>query len=236
MLPSLISELDKAHYHHEPTESPLFSAHGIAHGFIGKQAIPLKCHHLQQVHGAKVVQATDATAYDATVRSQADGLFSRSPADVLAIKTADCLPVLFYAPGFIGAAHAGWRGLTQGVLSSVVEQAKRQGVSPATLYVAIGPAIAGESYEVGPEVVMALHHPLLHLNHMEVALCLTKLKKWHVNLKLAAHISLLNLGILPHQISVSLIDTFMDERFYSFRREGKQQGSNWSWIQLPKEP
>ena len=82
----------------------------------------------------------------------ADAAITAVPGVVLSILTADCMPVLFCAQdgSEIGAAHAGWRGLAAGVLERYRSRAMRTPPSRLILcIVALGPAIAASSYEVG---------------------------------------------------------------------------------------
>ncbi|MCR8916533.1 peptidoglycan editing factor PgeF [Marinobacter panjinensis] len=99
---------------------------------------------LNQVHGthvAELPQPGQVTA-DACVTSQ--------PGAVCAVLTADCLPVLFCDPssGRVAAAHAGWRGLCDGVLERTLEHLG----NPASVLAWLGPAIGPEQFEVGAEV------------------------------------------------------------------------------------
>ena len=83
--------------------------------------LPSAPHWLQQVHGTGVLRV-DAPPGDGP-EPVADAAVTSTPGVVLAILTADCLPVLFAARdgGEIGAAHAGWRGLAAGVLEATVQ-------------------------------------------------------------------------------------------------------------------
>src|SRR6218665_1428838 len=69
-----------------------------------------------QVHGADVLRLTEAHAQPGRESTQADAAVSTTPGVGVAIQAADCLPVLFAAPGGVAGAHAGWRGLSGGVL------------------------------------------------------------------------------------------------------------------------
>jgi hypothetical protein len=85
----------------------------------------------------------------------ADILYSDDPALAIAVQAADCLPLLFAdsRTGAVAAAHAGWRGLAQGVPSSAVRTLEEQfGSRPSDLVVAVGPSIGACCYEVGDEV------------------------------------------------------------------------------------
>lgn len=86
-------------------------------------------------------------------RPEADALVTDRPGLILAVTTADCVPVLFAdaEAGVVGAAHAGWRGAVSGVLEATVEAMERLGAARDGIVAAIGPAIEQQSYEVGPE-------------------------------------------------------------------------------------
>jgi polyphenol oxidase len=101
---------------------------------------------LQQVHGVNVVQA-DRTEGEPI----ADGAFTRMAGTVCAVQIADCLPVLLCdrAGTCVAVAHAGWRGLSAGVLEQTVSAL---GVRPHELMAWLGPAIGPRKFEVGADV------------------------------------------------------------------------------------
>ena len=101
---------------------------------------------LRQVHGTAVADA--ATAPVGTV---ADAAVSLARGRVLAVLTADCLPVVFCHPAgeALGIAHAGWRGLAAGVLEATVRALH---APPAQCVAWLGPAIGAAAFEVGDEV------------------------------------------------------------------------------------
>ena len=113
-----------------------------------REHLPADPHWLKQVHSARVVEA----GRDANL--EADAAFTRSPATVCAVLTADCLPVLFcdHAGSVVAAAHAGWRGLAGGVLEAAVAA---MGVAPDDVLAWMGPAIGPRAFEVGDEVRQA---------------------------------------------------------------------------------
>ena len=98
-----------------------------------------------QVHGAAV--AVVDTPWPPGTGPRADAMVTRRPGLGLGIITADCAPVLFAAPGVVGAAHAGWRGALAGVLEAVVAAMGGQDVQAA-----VGPCIGPASYEVGADL------------------------------------------------------------------------------------
>jgi len=84
-----------------------------------------------------------------------DALVTPDPATVLAVTVADCVPVFFLdvVQGAIGVAHAGWRGVVNGIVGATIRtMVEELGVRPGNLLVATGPAIRGPRYEVGPDV------------------------------------------------------------------------------------
>jgi polyphenol oxidase len=107
--------------------------------------LPSEPRWLTQVHGINVMNL------DAPLPGPADAAFTTQAGRVCAILTADCLPVMFTtaAGDRVGAAHAGWRGLAQGVLEALVQAMD----APASqLLVWLGPAIGPKHFEVGEDV------------------------------------------------------------------------------------
>ncbi len=102
---------------------------------------------LRQVHGTGVAALTVAPAR----ALEADGAVTAIPGVVLAVLTADCLPVLACGGDgrHIGVFHVGWRGLLAGILERGVAAMP---VAPEDILIYLGPAIGPEHFEVGPEV------------------------------------------------------------------------------------
>ena len=119
---------------------------------VGRRAL-VKLVTLYQIHSAPHACAVDATPWETTSRPQADAMATATPGIALGILTADCAPVLFADPqaSVIGAAHAGWKGALGGVIESVLAAMEKLGADRARIAAAIGPCIAQENYEVGPE-------------------------------------------------------------------------------------
>ena len=111
---------------------------------------------LRQVHGITV--HTEAVAPCDGTWPEGDLLATDRHDVALAVRTADCVPILYADPrtGAVAAVHAGWRGTVAGAASRMVEVlAARFGSRPEDLIAAIGPCVGPESYEVGQEVVDA---------------------------------------------------------------------------------
>jgi YfiH family protein len=109
---------------------------------------PARLVSVHQVHSPNVARIDAPFAGE---RPKADALVTRAPGLGLAILTADCAPVLFadIDAGVIGAAHAGWRGALAGVLETTVRAMREVGAR--RIAAAVGPTIALESYEIGPD-------------------------------------------------------------------------------------
>jgi YfiH family protein len=120
----------------------------------------------RQVHGAgvRVVGEPDAGSGafgldDATGGDPGtDALVTTSPAVILAILTADCLPVVLHDPvaGVLACVHAGWRGTVAGVTAAALAAMQDLGSHPSDVIAGLGPAVAADRYQVGPEVHQAV--------------------------------------------------------------------------------
>ena len=112
---------------------------------------------LMQVHGVDVVRLERT---DTRTVPTADAAWTDRPGLACAILTADCLPVLLADDDgtCVAAAHAGWRGLSAGVLELTMA---RLPVPPPSLSAWLGPAIGPDAFEVGQDVVDAFvaHNP-----------------------------------------------------------------------------
>jgi polyphenol oxidase len=113
----------------------------------------------RQVHGAEVLRVTAGGLGAGPPEAKpplgdADGLVTADPGVVLAVLTADCVPVLLADPaaGVVGAVHAGWRGLAAGVVEAGVAAMAELGADPGSCVGLVGPAAGGCCYEVGADV------------------------------------------------------------------------------------
>ncbi len=114
--------------------------------------------HARQVHGA-AVRVHGRGAPGLLVTEPCDGHATRDADVLMAVTTADCVPVSVVDPKRRAAAllHAGWRGAAAGILErGVAVLAERAASRAADLHVHLGPSICGRCYEVGPEVFEAL--------------------------------------------------------------------------------
>jgi polyphenol oxidase len=101
----------------------------------------------RQVHGTRVIALDEAPGDDGAIE-EADGVVTRAPGVAALVLTADCVPVALAAPDAVAMVHAGWKGLSGGVLEAGVAALAATG----PVHAAIGPAAGACCYEVGPEV------------------------------------------------------------------------------------
>jgi YfiH family protein len=182
---------------------------------------------LRQVHGTGVAQLGPLAG---AAEPLADAAVSHIPGTVLAILTADCLPVLFCADDGreIGAAHAGWRGLAAGVLEATLTQLE----TPAQRLLAwLGPCIGPASYEVGEEVRAAFVDRFPGATTCFEA---TRPGHWTCDLAGLARQRLRLAGL--DRIHGGGFDTHADPRFYSYRRDGARSGrfASLIWLAGPR--
>lgn len=165
---------------------------------------------LEQVHGVNAVDVASTTDV-----VQADASFADQPNQVCVVMTADCLPLLICNKQGtkLAAAHAGWRGLKDGVIESTIAALQE---NPDDVLVWLGPAIGPDAFEVGDEVRQQFID-----EHAEAAQAFVQNKPghWLADIYQLARIRLKQMNI--HQIYGGGFCTYTDkERFYSYRRDG----------------
>lgn len=179
---------------------------------INQFSLPSAPHWLRQVHGTQVARIV--AAGEGADEPEADAAITSAPATVLAILTADCLPVVFAAEdgSEIAAAHAGWRGLAAGVLESTVAALQ----TPAERVMAwLGPAAGPQAYEIGEEVFDAF---VSRDAQAQTAFVATRPGHWRVDLYALARQRLRDAGV--HRIHGGGLCTITDpQRFFSHRRD-----------------
>ncbi|MBL8527764.1 MAG: peptidoglycan editing factor PgeF [Burkholderiales bacterium] len=165
---------------------------------------------LRQVHGTAV-----ADALRDRPGCEADASFTHTPGRVLAVLTADCLPVLLAEEtgAAVAIAHAGWRGLATGVIERTVAAL---GTEPANLLAYLGPAIGPHAFEVGNDVRDAFVRTDAQA---AAAFQPTPSGKWLADLYALARLRLAKIG--TSHVYGGDFCTFGDaSRFYSYRRDG----------------
>ena len=168
---------------------------------------------LNQVHGATVLRSDDPAFGENP--PDADASISSAANEVIAVRTADCLPVLICTKACdeIAAAHCGWRGLAAGILANTVAAMQ---APPAELIAWLGPAISQAAYEVGDDVREAF------VAADETAAACFKANdrgRWQADLYGLARLKLAAAGVT--RTYGGGFCTFTDsDRFFSYRRDG----------------
>lgn len=187
---------------------------------------------LDQVHGADVVRLRPGWHDDNAPK--ADAAVSTDPELAVAILVADCLPVLFTAPGGVAGAHAGWRGLAAGVLeNTVAELCSATGCEPRDVKAWLGACIGPQAFEVGAEVVAAFGREALPRDQPGFLYRPRPEPRWRADLPLLAGERLGRAGVT--QVSGGAWCTLTDaSRFFSFRGEalGRPRGRMAACIAL----
>ncbi len=188
-------------------------------------ALPGPVHWLRQVHGVAVHRVGAGT--DPAAAVEADAAVTDAPGQVLAVLTADCLPVLLCdrLGTCVGAAHAGWRGLAAGVLEATVAAMP----APADRLLAwLGPAAGPAHYEIGEEVRAAFVDPDAGA---AAAFVPTRPGHWRVDLYALARRRLAAAGVTA--VSGGDRCTLGEPgAFFSYRRDGRTgRMAHLAWIQ-----
>lgn len=168
---------------------------------------------LNQTHSTRVIELPYAGD-----DLNADATYSNQPNQVCLVMTADCLPVLFCSKNGdeVAAAHAGWRGLCDGVLEQTVKAFK---CDPSEIMAWFGPAIGPKAFQVGQDVVEQFVAQDPQAREAFVA-DPESADKFLGNLYQIATQRLNKLGI--SQISGGEHCTYFEaERFFSYRRDDK---------------
>jgi YfiH family protein len=188
---------------------------------ILRAELPAEPAWLTQVHATRAVDAARVD-HDAPP-PVADASFTTARGVVCAILTADCLPVLLCdaAGRTVGAAHAGWRGLADGVLQATVETMRAAGAGELMAW--LGPAIGPARFEVGPEVLEAFLAGADDAGAAALRACFLPLAnrpgKYHANLYSLARIALAAVGV-GRVAGGDFCTVSNSGRFYSYRRDG----------------
>lgn len=180
---------------------------------------------LNQVHGSKVLHLKPEWARQDAKVQKADACISTTPGLACAIQVADCLPVLFAAPKAVGGAHAGWRGLADGVLEhTVTAMCEATACAPGEIQAWLGACIGPEAFEVGADVLTAFGvEPRPDLGAAQSQLFRYQPNaagepRWRANLPALAALRLRAAGVT--RLSGGRWCTWSDpSRFFSYRRE-----------------
>lgn len=179
----------------------------------------------KHVHGTRVWRVGE----DLPDPPEFDGLVSDRPGVILGAFAADCIPMIFAdpIPRVCGAAHSGWRGTVAGVAANVVARMQELGARPERIRVALGPSIGPCCFEVGPEVVDEFRRRFGDV----AGLVVVGPRKDHIDLRVASRRVLEEAGVAAEHIDATPPCTrCQPERFFSYRRDGREGGVHMGFI------
>lgn len=186
---------------------------------------------VKQVHGRRLLTIEGDEDPHRVWTEEADGLVTSTPGVALAVKTADCVPLLLAdgAGEVVAAVHAGWRGFVAGIVQgAVAELESRWGARRSELRAAIGPAIDACCFEVGEEVVAEI---AAVSSHPGVVLRGGGRRKPSVDLRLAIGEALLEAGLEAERIErVGPCTRCSASLLHSYRRDGAGKGRQLSFV------
>jgi YfiH family protein len=189
----------------------------LVHGFGTRLADIPACFPqlatLKQIHSSSCVAAEGLVG----VLGTGDALLENRPGSVVAVKTADCIPILLVDARrrAVAAVHAGWRGTVARIaVEAVAAMGRRFGTRAEDLHAAIGPGIGKCCYEVGADVAARFGGQ----------------GRGHIDLPAANRRQLEEAGVTPQRIYASNLCTMCrGEEFYSFRRDRDAAGRMYSF-------
>ncbi len=203
----------------------------------------------KQVHGNQVLDPTHFTTPEATEadanRPEADAVMTLASRQATWVCTADCTPLLIAdaVTGQVAAVHAGWRGTALRIAPTTIQRMQAEGSQLKDLRVAMGPAIAGEVYQVTTHVAAEVGRSLSlnadndealleQLHTMKPSPILPDPEPGRVRLDVRRmnELQLLALGLTPEQIAIAPHCTYQEaDRFFSYRRT-REKKVQWSGI------
>lgn len=201
----------------------------FARAISGADGVPLV--FARQIHSARAVYIDSPGG-----EYECDALVTDIPGIIIAVKTADCVPILFCDPvnRVVGAAHAGWRGTAAGVAAACLRKMTERGADPGKTIAAIGPCIGSCCYEVDDRFVSAV-------SASECAeQCLGHISggdgRYHADLRMMDRDILISCGVPAENIYLSGFCTSCgNELFFSHRAGKGVRGLMMSGIMLPDE-
>jgi len=184
----------------------------------------------RQEHGSRVHIVDGSQA-----PSVGDGLWTAAPGLVVAIRVADCVPILLWDPeaAAVAAVHAGWRGTAQDIAGIAVREGAALGIEAYRLRAAIGPSIGPCCFEVGAEVVEALRN--CGLSDDDIQIRPGSRGNPHLSLRSANRALLRRAGLEDANIEDVGSCTHCDpQRYESYRRDGATSGRMHGLISLAR--
>ncbi len=174
---------------------------------------PNKLVTINQIHSPKISIVDSPGFYD-----PADGIINKGGNLVCSIKVADCLPIFFVnnISKTIGLVHAGWRGISLGILENFVNSLESCNENVTDFYVLIGPSIQPCCFEIMDDV-LEFFNPKFYSRKIK--------NKYRVDLQAWVVYQLIEFGFSEQKINNINKCTFcLEDLYYSYRRDGANSG------------
>lgn len=188
---------------------------------------------VKQVHGTDALVVDRGLTPADRFQGGWDALVTDQPGIMVAVRTADCVPILVYDPKrrVVAAIHAGWRGTVAGIVPKTIAlMESRFGSSPEHLRISVGPSAGACCYEVDKPVLDRLRQKCPNWGKVVRD---RRGSKAHLDLKMLIREQALAAGASPESITaVNLCTICHEDLFFSYRREGKVIGTMVSAIGL----
>lgn len=174
------------------------------------------------------------TSHDVASPPECDGLVTTQPGLRIAVRTADCVPLLLSAPGVVAAVHSGWRGTAADIAGEAVRVMRTLGAHPSAIRAAIGPCIHSCCYTVREDMRGAVASALgEELCDRFITPAGGEDPLWRADLPGIVRAELIRAGLDKESIFVSSECTACDTgTFFSYRAEGGLHGSLYAVISL----
>jgi len=179
-------------------------------------SLPSPPRWLNQTHSTQVLSFSKVQAG----LRDGDGALTADPHVICSVLTADCLPLLVcnIDGSLVGAIHAGWKGLADGIIPKAIKKMLKNDVLPQNILVWIGPHISQSAYEVGQDIKTYFE------SVSQEYICGFNpgaLGKWHLDMSAIARLQLRDGGIHLNNIYEAGICTYSNPDYFSYRRNGE---------------
>jgi len=208
---------------------PWTSCDSLVWGFGDRFSVPpVATIRVRQVHGCDVILC-DKLSPGENAAIEGDGLVTTRPGVFVAVKTADCVPILMVASSksdarWVAAVHAGWRGTAANIVVASVRDAGARGHALTDLRVLIGPAIRGCCYEVDEDVASRFRRADLPV--------IEGSRKPRLDLPQINREQLVRAGLPAQNVEIAVVACTRCEsgRYHSYRAAPAEGGRQLSWI------
>ena len=183
---------------------------------------PRKIVCLEQIHSINVTSPDQLHLGEVEILEESDGVVTNEKGVILAVRVADCVPILFYdsVAGIIGASHNGWRGSEKNMMKIMINKMESLGAHSINIRIALGPSIGGCCYTVDMDRYVLF---MQTMERFEKLVFRPHGGGFHLNLMRLNYELALENGIQKSHIDYFPFCTSCDtKRFFSYRRQYKK--------------